>query len=137
VSRMPLHLMEHPERLSVVRLPGGELPEFDWTPGPFASLTRTPDETSVVCLTANVPAGAHTEGPFTLVEVAGPLSFGAVGVFTEVLDPLAAAEISVLGFSTYDTDWVLVPVADAAAAAAAWRRAGLVITPTSLTGGTS
>jgi uncharacterized protein len=134
---MPLHLMEHPERLSVVRLPGGELPEFDWTPGPFASLTRTPDETSVVCLTANVPAGAHTEGPFTLVEVAGPLSFGAVGVFTEVLDPLAAAEISVLGFSTYDTDWVLVPVADAAAAAAAWRRAGLVITPTSLTGGTS
>jgi uncharacterized protein len=134
---MPLHLMEHPERLSVVRLPGGELPEFDWTPGPFASLTRTPDETSVVCLTANVPAGARTEGPFTLVEVAGPLSFGAVGVFTEVLDPLAAAEISVLGFSTYDTDWVLVPVADAAAAAAAWRRAGLVITPTSLTGGTS
>jgi uncharacterized protein len=137
VSRMPLHLMEHPERLSVVRLPGGELPEFDWTPGPFASLTRTPDETSVVCLTANVPAGARTEGPFTLVEVAGPLSFGAVGVFTEVLDPLAAAEISVLGFSTYDTDWVLVPVADAGAAAAAWRRAGLVITPTSLTGGTS
>ena len=137
MSRMPLHLMEHPERLSVVRLPGGELPEFDWTPGPFASLTRTPDETSVVCLTANVPAGARTEGPFTLVEVAGPLSFGAVGVFTEVLDPLAAAEISVLGFSTYDTDWVLVPVADAGAAAAAWRRAGLVITPTSLTGGTS
>ena len=134
---MPLHLMEHPERLSVVRLPGGELPEFDWTPGPFASLTRTPDETSVVCLTANVPAGSRAEGPFTLVEVAGPLSFGAVGVFTEVLDPLAAAEISVLGFSTYDTDWVLVPVADAGAAAAAWRRAGLVITPTSLTGGTS
>ena len=137
MSRMPLHLMEHPERLSVVRLPGGELPEFDWTPGPFASLTRTPDETSVVCLTANVPPGSRAEGPFTLVEVAGPLSFGAVGVFTEVLDPLAAAEISVLGFSTYDTDWVLVPVADAGAAAAAWRRAGLVITPTSLTGGTS
>jgi hypothetical protein len=134
---MPLHLMEHPERLSVVRLPGGELPEFDWTPGPFASLTRTPDETSVVCLTANVPAGSRAEGPFTLVEVAGPLSFGAVGVFTEVLDPLAAAEISVLGFSTYDTDWVLVPVAEAGAAAAAWRRAGLVLTPTSLTGGTS
>lgn len=137
MSRMPLHLMEHPEHVSVVRLPGGELPQFDWTPGPFASLTRTPDETSVVCLTANVPAGSRAEGPFTLVEVAGPLSFGAVGVFTEVLDPLAAAEISVLGFSTYDTDWVLVPVADAGAAAAAWRRAGLVITPTSLTGGTS
>ena len=137
MSRMPLHLMEHPERVSIVRLPGGAVPDFDWTPGPFASLTRTPDETSIVCLTANLPAGARSEGPFTLVEVAGPLSFGAVGVFTAVLDPLAAAGISVLGFSTFDTDWVLVPAEAARDAAAAWRRAGMIITPTSLTGGTS
>jgi uncharacterized protein len=68
--------------------------------------------------------------------VAGPLSFAAVGVLLEVLEPLAAAGISVLGFSTFDTDWVLVPVDSARAAADAWRRAGLVITRTSLTGGT-
>ena len=61
MSRMPRHLMEHPEDLSIVRLPGGAEPDFDWTPGPFASMTRTPDETSIVCLTANVPAGARTE----------------------------------------------------------------------------
>ena len=54
-----------------------------------------------------------------------------------MLDPLAAADISVLGFSTFDTDWVLVPVAAARDAADAWRRAGLVVTPTSLTGGTA
>ena len=53
-----------------------------------------------------------------------------------MLEPLAAADISVLGFSTFDTDWVLVPVDSARAAADAWRRAGLVITRTSLTGGT-
>ncbi len=129
---MPLHLMEHPEHVSIVRLPGGREPGFDWTPGPFASLTRTPDETSVVCLTDAVPRGARAEGPFTVVEVAGPLSFGAVGVFAEVLEPLAAAGIPVLGFSTFDTDWVLVPVARAEDAATAWRRAGLVLTPTSL-----
>ena len=136
MTRMPRHLMEHPEAVSIVRLPGGEEPDFDWTSGPFASLTRTPDETSVVCLTANVPAGARTEGPFTVVEVAGPLAFGAVGVFAEILEPLVHAEISVLGFSTFDTDWVLVPAAEARDAADAWRRAGLVVTPTSLTGGT-
>ena len=128
--------MEHPEDVSIVRLPGGEEPRFDWTPGPFASLTRTPDETSVVCLTANVPAGSRTEGPFRIVEVAGPLAFGAVGVFAEVLEPLVHAGISVLGFSTFDTDWVLVPAGEVRHAAEAWRRAGLVITPTSLTGGT-
>lgn len=132
---MPLHLMEHPEQVSIVRLPGGQEPAFDWTTGPFASLTRTPDETSVVCLTEVVPRGARTEGPFKVVEVAGPLSFGAVGVFAEVLEPLVAAGISVLGFSTFDTDWILVPVERAADAATVWRRAGLVITPTSLSGG--
>jgi uncharacterized protein len=137
VSRMPRHLMEHPEDVSIVRLPGGQEPEFDWTRGPFASLTRTPDETSVVCLTAVVPAGVRAEGPFKVVEVAGPLSFGSVGVFAEILEPLVSADISVLGFSTFDTDWVLVPVDATRDAADAWRRAGLVITPTSLTGGTS
>ena len=72
MSRMPRHLMEHPEDVSIVRLPGGELPSFDWAAGPFASLTRTPDETSVVCLSSVVPKGSTAEGPFRVVEVAGP-----------------------------------------------------------------
>lgn len=137
MSRMPRHLMEHPEDVSIVRLPGGELPSFDWAAGPFASLTRTPDETSVVCLSSVVPKGSTAEGPFRVVEVAGPLSFGAVGVFAEILEPLVPLGISVLGFSTFDTDWVLVPVDQTAAASDAWRRAGLVVTPSSLAGGTS
>lgn len=136
MTAIPRHLMEHPEDVSIVRLPGGEEPQFDWTAGPFASLSRTPDETSVVCLTSAVPSGSRTEGPFKVVEVAGPLAFGAVGVFHEVLQPLVDAEISVLGFSTFDTDWVLVPSGDAGAATEAWRRAGMFVTPTSLTGGT-
>ena len=135
MSVMPRHLMEHPEDVSIVRLDGGQLPEFDWAAGPFASLTRTPDETSVVCLTATVPAGVRTEGPFRVVEVAGPLSFGSVGVVAEVVEPLVDADISVLAFSTFDTDWVLVPAGQTDEAAHAWRRAGLIITPTSLTGG--
>ena len=134
---MPRHLMEHPEDVSIVRLDGGQLPEFDWAAGPFASLTRTPDETSVVCRTAAVPAGVRTEGPFRVVEVAGPLSFGSVGVVAEVVEPLVDADISILAFSTFDTDWVLVPAGQTDEAAHAWRRAGLIITPTSLTGGSS
>ncbi|HMM95902.1 MAG: ACT domain-containing protein [Micrococcales bacterium] len=132
---MPLHLMEHPEDVSVVRLPSGEEPAFDWTTGPLASLTRTAEETSVICATASVPRGARTEGPFRAVEVAGPLDFSAVGVFAEILAPLVDAGISVLGLSTFDTDWVLVPAERTADASQAWRRAGFVITPTSLSGG--
>ncbi|QKE86110.1 ACT domain-containing protein [Arthrobacter sp. NEB 688] len=131
---MPLHLMEHPEDVSVVRLPSGEVPAFDWTTGPLASLTRTADETSVVCASASVPAGSRTEGPFRAVEVAGPLDFSAVGVFADILAPLVDAQISVLGISTFDTDWVLVPSDRTQDASAAWRRAGFVVTPSSLSG---
>ncbi|NHA67770.1 ACT domain-containing protein [Phycicoccus flavus] len=131
---MPLHLMEHPEDVAVVRLPSGEDPAFDWRSGPLASLTRTADETSVVCASAAVPAGARSEGPFRAVEVAGPLDFSAVGVFAEVLAPLVDAGISVLGLSTFDTDWVLVPATRTDDASRVWRRAGFVVTPTTLDG---
>lgn len=47
VSVMPRHLMEHPEDVSIVRLDGGcSCPSSIWVAGPFASLTRTPDEYS-------------------------------------------------------------------------------------------
>ena len=134
---MPLHLMEHPEDITVVRLPPGEDPAFDWSGAPFASLTRTAEETSVVCRSEAVPAGVRSQGPFRVVEVAGPLEFGAVGVLHDLLGPLADAGISVLGFSTFDTDWILVPTDRRGDAAEAWRRAGFVITPTSLSGGAS
>ena len=88
-----------------------------------------------MCPSDVVPRGARSEGPYRAVEVAGPLDFSAVGVFAEILAPLVDARISVLGFSTFDTDWVLVPVDRTADAARAWRRAGFVITPTTLTGG--
>jgi hypothetical protein len=132
---MPRHLLEHPGTVSIVRLPAGEEPSFDWTAGVFSSLIRSRDETTVVCDTSVVPRRARTEGPFTVVEVAGPLAFGAVGVFLEILEPLAGAGISVLGYSAFDTDWILVRTEELPAAAQAWRRAGLVLTPASLTGG--
>lgn len=137
MSRMPLHLMEHPEDVTVVRLPQGEDPAFDWAGAPFASLTRTAEETSVVCASAAVPPGVRAQGPFRVVEVAGPLEFGAVGILHDLLGPLADAGISVLAFSTFDTDWILVPADRIRAAAEAWRRAGFVVTPTSLSGGGS
>lgn len=140
MTRMPLHLMEHPEDVSILRLPGGQEPGFDWTGPPFASLTRTPDETSVVCRTDVLPTGlrgVRTEGPFRVVEVAGPLEFGAVGVFHGIIGPLADVGIPILGFSTFDTDWILIPVGRIRDAGEAWRRAGFVLTPTSLSGGTS
>ncbi len=132
---MPLHLMAHPDEVAVVRLEPGTQPTWDWTQGPIGSLTHSSTETSVVCRADHVPHGLTREGPFRAVEVAGPLEFGMIGVLAEILDPLARARVSVLTVSTYDTDWILVPSADIETASDAWRKAGLIITPSHLTGG--
>ena len=44
MNRMPRHLMEHPEDVSIVRLPAGDEPDFAWAGPPFSSLIRTAEE---------------------------------------------------------------------------------------------
>jgi hypothetical protein len=127
--------MTHPEDVVVVRLDSDEDPTWDWTPGPIGSLTTTGEETSIVCRADLVPEGPRREGPFRAVEIAGPLAFGMVGVLADILHPLIQAKVSILTISTYDTDWVLVPTADLDAAVSAWRRTGLIVTPSTLIGG--
>ncbi len=117
-------LEQFPEKLAVVRLgPGAEVPAWAESSSLF-SVTATATETSVVCAMRSVPKKAKQAGPFIAFAVQGPLDFALTGVLSELLRPLAAAQISVFTISTYDTDWVLVPVNDASLAAAEWRRSG-------------
>ena len=55
-------------------------------------------------------------------EVEGPLDLALTGVLAGLTAPLAEAGVPVFAVSSHDTDYLLVP--DAEAAAAAWRRAG-------------
>ena len=117
-------LEQFPEKLAVVRLgPGAEVPAWAESSSLF-SITATALETSVVCAMPSVPKKAKQAGPFTAFAVKGPLDFALTGVLSTLLLPLAAAEISVLTISTFDTDWVLVPIDEAERAAEEWRRSG-------------
>jgi hypothetical protein len=125
-------LEQFPEKLAVVRLgPGAEVPSWAESSSLF-SITATALETSVVCAMRSVPKKAKQAGPFIAFAVQGPLDFALTGVLATLLQPLAVAEISVFTISTFDTDWVLVPINDADRAAEAWRRSGhevVVATP--------
>jgi len=121
-------LEQFPEKLAVVRLgPGAEVPGWAESSSLF-SITATALETSVVCAMRSVPKKAKKAGPFTAFAVKGPLEFALTGVLASLLQPLAVAEVSVFTISTFDTDWVLVPVADAERAAEEWRRSGHDVT---------
>ena len=122
-------LEQFPEKLAVVRLgPGAEVPSWAESSSLF-SITATALETSVVCAMRSVPKKAKQAGPFTAFAVKGPLDFALTGVLATLLQPLADAEISIFTISTFDTDWVLVPVGDAERAAETWQRSGHTVAP--------
>ena len=82
----------------------------------FVSITRTADELSIVCPEALTPPGAEVNRGWRAFKVEGPLDFSLTGVLSTLLEPLAAAKISVFAVATYDTDYILVREADFAAA---------------------
>jgi hypothetical protein len=112
-----------PGPLAVCRLPA-DTPPPAWTAGAVTSVTRTPDELSVVCAEEAVPPGMRAERGFRCLAVAGPLDFTLTGILATLTVPLAAASISVFVLSTFDTDLLLIREPLLAQAVAALRAAG-------------
>jgi hypothetical protein len=92
--------------------------------GPFSSVTRTPDELSVVCADAAVPPALPASRGWRALRVDGPLDLALVGVMAALAAPLAAAEVSIFPIATHDTDWILVPESQLDRACDALARAG-------------
>jgi uncharacterized protein len=99
-----------------------------WALGePFFSITRTPDELSIVCLERSVPRGEVCEKGWRCLKVHGPLDFSLTGVMASLAAPLAEAAISIFTVSTFDTDYLLVKEKDFERAILALTSAGHVI----------
>ena len=124
---MGLVLTATPETLTVCRLAqGADLPAWAMA-GAFCSITRTPDELSVVVAKNSVPAGVRTQGAWCALKVAGPIPLSAVGILASIAEPLGRAGISVFAISTFDTDYVLVAAERLEDARLALSRAGHIV----------
>jgi len=122
-----LNLILSPDTFAVCRAaPDDPIPSWAAS-GPIYSITRTPDELSIVCLQALVPAGIRHEPGWRCLRVAGTMDFTAVGDLASLAGPLAEAGISLFAFSTFDTDYLLVKETDLEKSKAALRRAGHTI----------
>jgi hypothetical protein len=112
-----------PEKFTICRLaPDAFVPEWA-TRGQFFSITRTSDELSVIAETAVVPERLRTEVRWRLMRVHGPFDFSEVGVLASLVQPLAAAGVSVFTVSTFDTDYLLLQCSQLRDAVAALRDA--------------
>src|ERR1700674_3720329 len=75
----------------------------EWaTQGQFFSITRTSDELSVIAEMALVPEGLRAAAvSWRVMKVHGPFDFAEVGILASLLEPLAAASVSVFTISTF------------------------------------
>lgn len=124
----PLRLVLLDDILAVVRLPPADVvPVWASAASGFVSITRTPDELSIVTADRLVPKMVNSERDFRALKVVGPLAFSEVGILASITSALSAEGISIFVVSTYDTDYVLVKSVRLNAAAAALRQAGYVV----------
>lgn len=101
-----------PEVFMVCRLDkDAEIPDWAWA-DEFVSITKTPEELSIVCRQFDVPKNAKCEKGWRCLKVNGPLDFSCVGVLASLSMPLAKAGVSIFAVSTYDTDYLLVKEKD-------------------------
>jgi uncharacterized protein len=114
-------------RYSVCRLDAATAVPAWATRGTFFSVTRTPEEVSVVCETTAVPPGIQATEGWRALAVQGPLDFEAVGILAELSGRLADAAVSIFAISTYDTDYLFVREPDLGRSAAALREAGHIL----------
>ncbi len=122
VRRLSLTLL--PEPIAICHLEPAEPMPMWAIAAPWWSITRTPDEWSVVCMESAVPAAVNASRGWRALRVAGPLPLDQTGILASVTQPLAAAHVSVFALATFNTDYVLIPAAQRASAIEALEHAG-------------
>jgi hypothetical protein len=106
--RAYLTLTVFPDRYAISRLdPKAPVPAWAES-GAFVSISRTPDELSIVCLERSVPSGIKCEPGWRIMKCEGPLDYSLTGIMASLAEPLADAGVSIIPIATYDTDYILV-----------------------------
>jgi len=92
--------------------------------GDIYSITRTPEELSIICLHVQIPEHIPCQPGWRALKVEGPFNFDEIGVLASLTEPLAAAQISLLTSSTFDTDYIFIQDVNYNQALKALRAAG-------------
>src|SRR5262245_36448673 len=108
-----LNLLLLPHHLAICRFAGtSRLPKWAQSGTAFLSVTRTPDELSIVIDQDAVPDEIECLRGYRAFRIAGTIDPLQVGVLKSIATPLADANVPIFAISTRDTDYVLVRESD-------------------------
>lgn len=117
-----------PDEYVVAWMPEASSPPDAMTSGvterEVVSVTWNAGGLSIICPATRAPAEAIIETPWRCLRVAGPLDLALTGILASLVGPLADARVNIVAFSTYDTDYVLVPAVRLAEAIGTLTNAG-------------
>ena len=117
-----------PDCYAILRLqPDTAIP--DWATGNFTSITRTPDELSLVCPTENVPPTLRPPQRWICLKLEGPFPLSQTGILLSFIEPLSDNGVPIFAIATYDTDYVLIQEEYAGRAISALQQAGHELWP--------
>ena len=76
---------------------------------PFTFIAATDEESSVVCITENVPKNilCRNDG-WMAFRIEGTLDFSLIGILSRITSLLAENGIGIFAVSTYNTDYIFV-----------------------------
>lgn len=125
-NKLTLSVLE--DGFSILRLEkSSEMPLWIYESS-FFSVTRTPEELSIVCqensIPVNIPADIKAERSWSCLKIEGPLAFGLTGILAGISTILADNNVSIFAVSTYDTDYILIKERDLKRATEALTQAG-------------
>src|ERR1700722_4341890 len=122
---MGLKLRWHDTNISRCKLEFSAQAPVDVLAKPLTFYARSKDESSLVCPTEVVPKNAlDVDSDWNALEFVGPFDPALTGILAQVAVPMAATGVSIIALATFDTDYVLIKIADREKAAAALRKAG-------------
>ena len=80
--------------------------------GELFSITRTPDELSIVCPQTSVAEGTDCETGWRCLKVESPFEFDLTEAISSIAAPLAEADVGLFVVATQDSDYLMVKETD-------------------------
>ena len=110
------------------RLPAGSPLPPSLSTGPddksVIALSWAPDELSIICPSDRAPEDAEADTAWRCLRVVAPVGLALTGVLASLISPLAEARVNIVTFSTFTTDYLLVPTVRLSEAVDTLRAAG-------------